>query len=160
MPRKLRCRAALVSVLTSMLLSITVGTSSAQKTNKLEIEHWREVLRSVERELKENYYDPAFNGIDIDARFNLADAKMKTAESMVDLASIVAQVLLDLNNRHTFFIPPDDGSRIDYCWRVKPVGDDAPSGRANSETNKYSVRDGADTSVYAGERFRSFEAFL
>jgi len=125
MPRKLRCRAASVSVLTSMLLSITVGTSSAQKTNKLEIEHWREVLRSVERELKENYYDPAFNGIDIDARFNLADAKMKTAESMVDLASIVAQVLLDLNNRHTFFIPPDDGSRIDYCWRVKPVGDDA-----------------------------------
>jgi carboxyl-terminal processing protease len=118
-------RARARALLTFVLLSTTVVTSSAQKANKLEIEHWREVLRTVERELKENYYDPTFNGIDIDARFKLADAKMKNAASMDELEGIVAQVLLDLNDPHTFFIPPDDDSRVEYGWRLRPVGPDS-----------------------------------
>ena len=61
--------------LTLVFLAVTAVTSSAQKANKLEIEHWREVLRSVERELKQAYYDPTFNGIDIAARFKTADAE-------------------------------------------------------------------------------------
>ena len=117
--------AALILLLTPVLLIITAATSSAQKTNKLEIEYWREVLRTVQRELKENYYDPTFNGIDVDARFRVADAKMKNAESMDDLQDIVAQVLLDLNDTHTFFVPPDDNSRVGYGWRLKPVGPDS-----------------------------------
>lgn len=53
-----------------VLLGLTVVPSSAQKANKLEIEHWRDVLRRVKRELTQNYYDPTFNGIDIEARFH------------------------------------------------------------------------------------------
>ena len=108
-----------------VLFGLTVVSSSAQKANKLEIEHWRDVLRSVKRELTRNYYDPTFNGIDIEARFKLADAQMKNAESMADLERIVAQVLIDLNDTHTFFVPPDDGSRVEYGWRLKPVGPDS-----------------------------------
>ena len=111
-------------VLTFVLLSTTAATSSAQKPNKLEIEIWREVLRRVERELKQNYYDPTFNGIDIAARFKTAEAKMKNAANMAELQSLVADVLLDLNDTHTFFIPPDDGARVQYGWRLKPVGPD------------------------------------
>jgi len=111
-------------LLTFVLLGTTVVTSSAQKTNKLEIEHWRDVLRNVERELKQDYYDPTFNGIDIDARFKLADEKLKKAELSDELRSIVAQVLLDLDDTHTYFVPPEDGARVEYGWRLKPVGPD------------------------------------
>jgi hypothetical protein len=85
MPNNLRTHAALMLLLTLAVLGITAVTSSAQKTNRLEIEHWRDVLRNVERELKQDYYDPTFNGIDNEARFKLADAKMKNAESMAEL---------------------------------------------------------------------------
>src|ERR1700752_2201488 len=118
-------RASLILSLALVLLSLTAVTSSAQQANKLEIEYWRDVLRSVKRELKQNFYDPTFNGIDIEARFQLADEKMKKAESMAQLETIVAQVLLELKDGHTFFIPPDDGSRVEYGWRVKPVGPDS-----------------------------------
>jgi carboxyl-terminal processing protease len=124
MSAKHRRHAALILV-TLILLVTTVVTSSAQKANKLEVEHWREVLRSVERELKQNYYDPTFHGIDIEARFKLADEKMKNAESMAELESIVAKVLLELDDTHTFLVPPDDGSRVEYGWRLKPVGPDS-----------------------------------
>lgn len=116
---------AVILLLTLVLLAITVPTSSAQKANTLEIEYWRDVLRHVERELKQNYYDPTFNGVDIDARFKAAEEKMKKAESMAQLETIVAEVLLDLNDKHTFFIPLTDGSRIEYGWRLIPVGPDS-----------------------------------
>lgn len=119
-----KTRTALILLLTMALLSVTVATSSAQKANKLEIAHWRDVLRNVKRELKQNYYDPTFHGIDIDARFEVANTKMESAESMDQLESIVAQVVLELNDTHTFLVPPDDGSSVEYGWRLKPVGDD------------------------------------
>ena len=115
----------MILLLALVLLGITVPTSSAQKANTLEVEHWRDVLRNVKRELKENYYDPTFNGIDIEARFKAADEKMKNAESMAQLESIVAHFVLELNDTHTFFIPPTDGSRIEYGWRLIPVGPDS-----------------------------------
>lgn len=121
----LKRNAALLLLLTLVLLTVTAPASSAQKANTLEIAHWREVLRTVKRELKENYYDPTFNGLDIEARFKVADEKMKTAESMAQLESIVAQFVLELNDTHTFFIPPTDGSRIEYGWRLAPVGSDS-----------------------------------
>ena len=116
---------ALILCLALVLVSNAVIPASAQKAGSLTVEHWREVLRAVERELKQNYYDPTFNGIDIEARFKLADAKMKNAESMAELQDIVAQVLIDLNDTHTFLIPPTDGSRVEYGWRLKPVGPDS-----------------------------------
>lgn len=73
--------------------------SYAQKAGKYEIAQWRDVLRNVERHLKERYYDPGFRGVDIDARFDLADANnMKEAQSLGEWVGIVAQVLLDLND--------------------------------------------------------------
>lgn len=122
MSKKTRRQPALFLLLTLVVLGVSSDTASAQTTNKLEIEHWRDVLRTVKRELKQNYYDPTFHGLDIEARFQVAEAKMKTAESMDQLESIVAQVLLELNDKQTFFIPPDDGSSVEYGWRLKPVG--------------------------------------
>jgi hypothetical protein len=43
------------------------------------------VLRNVKRELTQNYYDPTFHGMDIEARFKLADEKVKNAESLGQL---------------------------------------------------------------------------
>ena len=106
------------------LFSVPLRNSSAQKASKLDIELWRQVLRNVKQELKKNYYDPGFHGVDIDTRFELADSKMKTAESLGQLVGITAQVLLDLNDSHTFFIPPFNATRVDYGWRIQPVGSD------------------------------------
>lgn len=142
---------ALILLLTLVVLGTTAGTSSGQKANKLEIEHWREVLRTVERELRENYYDPTFNGIDIDARFKLAEERMKTAESMADLEKIVAQVLLDLNDQQTFFIPPTDGSRVEYGWRLLPVGPDTYVGAVKPGS------DAAAKGLQAGDKVLSID---
>lgn len=114
---------AVALTLTSLFV-VSINSSATQKPSKLDIEQWRDVLRNVKKQLEESYYDPSFHGMDIDARFKLADEKLKTAESLGQLVGIVAQVLLDLNDSHTFFIPPFNASNIEYGWRMQAVGND------------------------------------
>lgn len=116
--------AALAVVIGITLLSVTGRFCWAQRPSKLEVGEWRDVLRNVKRELKRSYYDPTFHGMDIDTRFELADAKMANAESLAQLVGIVAQVLLDLNDSHTYFVPPYNATRVDYGWHIQPVGAD------------------------------------
>src|SRR5262249_42492398 len=66
----------------------------------------RSMLRTIKEDLKKNYYDASFHGIDVDSRFNAADAKIREAESVGQLFGIIAQALVDLNDSHTFFLPP------------------------------------------------------
>jgi len=98
--------------------------TAAQKPSRVEIGEWRDVLRVVKSELKDNYYDPNFHGVDIEARFKAADEKLRTAASEEQLPGIVAQVLLDLNDSHTYFLPPSNSTRTEYGWLMQPVGDD------------------------------------
>jgi C-terminal processing protease CtpA/Prc len=97
---------------------------NAQKISKLEIEQGRNMLRNVKSEFMKNYYDPTFHGMEIEQRFKLADEKMKNAESNGQLFGIIAQVLLDLNDSHTLFAPPERTSRVEYGWQMKAVGAD------------------------------------
>ncbi len=98
--------------------------TSAQKASGSDIERWRNVLKLVKEELKQSYYDPNFHGMDLETRFKLADEKMKTAESLGQLIGIVAQVLLELNDSHTRFVPPYNQNSIGYGWLMQAVGPD------------------------------------
>ena len=82
------------------------------------------MLRTVREDIRKNYYDPAFRGIDIDARFKLGEDKMKLTKSNAEVFGIIAQVLLEFNDSHTSFVPPQRSARIDYGWLMKTFGDD------------------------------------
>ena len=122
----------------ALAVAVTPGNSYAQKAGKYEIAQWRDVLRNVERHLKERYYDPGFRGVDIDARFDLADAKMKEAQSLGQLVGIVAQVLLDLNDSHTYFLPPFNSTRIEEK-RAVVIGDRSSGSVMQSRTQRLQV---------------------
>src|SRR5262249_1646865 len=81
------------------------------------------MLRVVKDEIKKNYYDPAFHGINIDERFKAADEKIKTAASLGQIFGIIAQAVLDLDDSHSFFIPPQRASRTNYGWQMQTIGD-------------------------------------
>lgn len=122
MPRNLRISLLLISF--AFVLCLPPGNSSAQRAGRLEIGQWRDVLKNLKAALKNNYYDPGLRGIDIDARFELAHDKMKSARSQSQLTGIAAQVLLDLDDSHTLLIPPYTFSRVEYGWFMQVVGSD------------------------------------
>ena len=81
------------------------------------------MLGVIKDDLKKNYYDPNFHGIDLDSRFKTADEKIKQAQSLGQIFGIIAQVLVELDDSHTFFLPPGRASKTEYGWQMQMIGD-------------------------------------
>lgn len=82
------------------------------------------MLANVKADLKENYYDKTFRGIDVDAAFAEAEQRVKAASSLNETVALIADVLLRLNDSHTTFLPPDRNARVTYGWQAAMIGDE------------------------------------
>ena len=64
------------------------------------------MLKAARDDIRKNYYDPNFRGIDLDAKTKAAEERIKQAKSNGEVFGIIAQMLLDFNDSHTIFLPP------------------------------------------------------
>jgi C-terminal processing protease CtpA/Prc len=83
----------------------------------------RTMLEEVKNDLKSHYYDQNYRGMNLDTRFKAAEEKLKQATTRDQLLVTVAQVLLDLNDSHTFFLPPGRSANVEYGWQMQMIGD-------------------------------------
>ncbi|MCM3873408.1 MAG: S41 family peptidase [Pyrinomonadaceae bacterium] len=107
------------------LVGLVVAPQSLHGQGFDQIERGRalSMLSIVKSDLKNNYYDPNFRGMDVEARFKTAEEKVKQATSLSQAFGIIAQTLLDLNDSHTKFFPPSRPESINYGWRMQMIGD-------------------------------------
>ena len=82
------------------------------------------MLKAVREDIRKYYYDPAFRGIDLDARTKLAEERIKQAKTNAEVFGVIAQLLLEFNDSHTVFVPPQRSARIEYGWQMQTFGDD------------------------------------
>lgn len=106
-----------------LLVGLTPQPLSAQAFDRIERERAQIMLGTIKGELKKNYYDPTFRGMDVDARFKVAEEKIKQATTLGQAFGAIAQALLDLNDSHTRFAPPPRPVRVDYGWQMQAIGD-------------------------------------
>ena len=83
----------------------------------------KEMLRTVHNDIKENYFDKKYKGVDLDARFKLAEQKIETATTMNYALADVAGAIDTLKDSHTFFIPPPRPYKHSYGWKMQPIGE-------------------------------------
>src|SRR4028118_2284198 len=95
-----------VAAFALLLVGLTPQPLSAQAFDRIERERAQTMLGAIKGELKKNYYDPTFRGMDVDARFKVAEEKINQATTLGQAFGAIAQALLDLNDSHTFFQPP------------------------------------------------------
>src|SRR5882672_4289128 len=116
----------LVAVVSLWILTLA-GPIAAQTLSPEELKLQRNrgvvMLQLVKDYLKEYYYDPAYHGMDVEARFKASDDKIKEANSLGQIMGIIAQTLTELNDSHTFFAPPPRPVDVDYGWRMQMIGD-------------------------------------
>ena len=105
-----------------LFVSLVPRPLGAQQIDSFERGRAQRMLSVLKDELKKNYYDPNFHGMDVDARFKLADEKIKTATTLNQAFGIIAQAFLDLNDSHTTFSPPSRSVSVEYGWRSQAIG--------------------------------------
>lgn len=115
----------------TMLLSISIVVGGgfsvfAQEKPKLNEEskearrYALSMLDEIKDIMKEHYYDPKFKGIDLKARIETAKERVKTLQFNWQMYRVIAQVLLEMDDSHTFFrLPPrSDHFRYGIGWQM------------------------------------------
>lgn len=118
-----RLRHFLFLILLLALTLLTSGAAAAQELDRIDRERFQNMLKNLRSELKKNYFDENFKGVDIEARFNQAEEKVRAAKTLGQARSAVAWALDGLNDSHTFFFPPPSTLNIEYGWRMDMIGD-------------------------------------
>ena len=81
------------------------------------------MLKAARDDIKKNYFDPNFRGIDLEARSKIAEERIKQAKSNGEVFGVIAQMLLEFNDSHTRFLPPPRSARVEYGWQMQTFGD-------------------------------------
>src|SRR5688572_9841261 len=81
--------------LLAVLFLILVPITKAQKVESRDRERGQIMLMRIKDQLKKNYYDPEFRGIDLDTRFQAASEKIKEASPVGQIFGTIAQVLIE-----------------------------------------------------------------
>ena len=90
----------------SFTLAGPAAVARAQKVESKDRDRGQVMLTRIKDQLKKNYYDPAFHGMDVETRFKTASEKIKAATSVGQILGTIAQVLMDLDDSHTFSCRP------------------------------------------------------
>ena len=114
--------AAALSALFCLLLLAPLCLPARAQSIDLDRDRGREMLKAVKGDIKKNYYDPYVRGIDLETRFRQAEEEVKQAKSLGQITAAIAQALLDLNDSHTFFLPPAQTTRVEYGWQMQMFG--------------------------------------
>jgi C-terminal processing protease CtpA/Prc len=113
-----------VTIVIAFACLLTASSAYSQSFSSQDRDRGLTMLKTVKEDIKKDYYDPGFRGIDIEARFKVSEDKLKLTRSNAEVFGIIAQTLLEFNDSHTSFVPPQRSARIDYGWLMKSVGDD------------------------------------
>jgi carboxyl-terminal processing protease len=81
------------------------------------------MLQVIANEVRKHYYDPKLHGVNWDAKVAEQKQKIDKADSMGMALSKIAGLLDNLNDSHTFFLPPQRTNRYDYGWQYQMVGE-------------------------------------
>lgn len=82
------------------------------------------MLKDIKEIIKTNYYDSTFHGIDLDARFERAAAKIKTLSANWEIYREIADILLEFNDSHTRFVPPFRAHDVEYGFAMQMIGNE------------------------------------
>lgn len=113
------------SLLLGLSLLLATGTARAFQLGPLDRERGVIMLRAVQQDLEQLYYDSTFHGLPLASLFDSAEADIKSAPSNGDIFGIIAATLLRFHDSHTHFFPPRRVAKVDYGWRMRMIGDTA-----------------------------------
>ena len=108
------------------------------------------MLRDASEAVKKNYYDSTYHGLNWDARFREYDDRLKSASSLNAGLTMIAAFLDGLKDSHTYFSPPARPYRLDYGYRLAPIGDEILVTRVRPGTD-------AEKKVKPGDRLMALD---
>lgn len=119
--------ASFSSALVLALTAINPPLSSAQQNthtlSAIDAGKVHAMLHDAYTDTKKYYYDPTFQGIDLEKRYQTFDAMIDKAPDLGVALRVVAGFLSQFHDSHLFFIPPSRTTLYDPGYKMQIIGD-------------------------------------
>lgn len=126
MKRKIVLGLVLLLIISSLAITafsqIIVEENKSPKTVSINRFRGLQMLNSIKEVLEQYYYDKNYRGINLDERFKQAREQVKSLETNAQIFRVIAQVLLEFNDSHTRFYPPNRSMQPEYGFSMQRVG--------------------------------------
>lgn len=106
-----------------LFVALVLSSQSFAQTLDNEKGRGREILNAIKKDIQKNYYDPNFNGKDVEAIFKNAESRINQATIVGQILGIVAQTLMSFDDSHTYLIPPAPVDSVQHGWEMQMIGD-------------------------------------
>jgi C-terminal processing protease CtpA/Prc len=147
-----RRNAILMAAAFLIAASLPAIAQPPQKINSMDLAKVQSMLRAAYNDVKKNYYDPKYQGIDIDARYREYNGRLNSAVSLNDGMRMVAAYLEGFKDSHLFFLPPMRPYTIESGFRMEMVGDKCLITEVRPQTD-------AAEKLHPGDRIVSFNTY-
>lgn len=94
------------------------------KLDSYDLDRAHTMLKQAFDEVRKNYYDPSFHGVDLEAAYHQNDARLSAARTNSECFRVIAAFLSSLHDSHTFLIPPGRVNRSTMGFTMQMIGDD------------------------------------
>ncbi len=110
------------------------------------------MLSDVAGSIRGNYYDPKFNGHDLQAAYTETKARIEKATSFNQMLGLIGWFVDSLDDSHTFFIPPPRAYNLEYGWRAQMIGDQCyvTKVKPGSDAEKQGLKPGDQVAAIMG----------
>ena len=121
-PRRSGLRGLLSCAPVAMTAILLTAPSQAQEMSTRDHERAGLMLRTIEGEVRQRYYDSTFTGVDATAHFAAARGQLRAARTNGEAFIVIAQSLVAFNDSHLYFVPPARAAEVSYRWGLAFVG--------------------------------------
>ncbi len=112
-----------LTIFVTGLSFVATNVAAQQKMDSLTRDRMMGMLKGIKGAIKDDYYDPKFGGVDLDAHFGAAEKALKSVDTLSQAYIVIGKAVIDLNDSHTLFWPPSRSTVVEYGWKIKMVGD-------------------------------------
>ncbi len=89
---------------------------------KINRERGLNMLNDLKDVIKTRYYDKNYRGIDLNEKFKAAAERIKKLDTNWQIFRTIAQVVIEFNDSHTRFYPPNRANRVEYGFSMQMIG--------------------------------------
>ena len=83
-----------------------------------------QMLKETADTVRKQYYDPAYHGVNFEARYTEAEQRVRgQVPTLSDAFGVIAWMLDGLNDSHTFPLPPPRPFIVEDGWEATFIGD-------------------------------------
>ena len=115
--------AALLVQTISLSAQVRIDEVVGKSNPKLNRSRGLNMLKEIKGALETHYYDKNYRGIDVDLKYKEAAEKIKDLETNAQIFRVIATFLLEFDDSHTRFFPPNRSNRVEYGFAMQMIGD-------------------------------------